>query len=431
MSTNRRVFLKQTAAVTAVLSASTNVTATLPDRMPIAVVGCGGMGTNHLRLLSNRKDVEIRYVCDADSNRLTAAAKIASDGGHAVKAVNDLRRFLDDKTIVAVWHATPDHWHTPGAILTADAGKHVYVEKPCSHNVREGRLLVEAGSRNKVVIQVGTQARSTPTVREAMKRLHDGAIGDVLVAKAWNSQLRRNLGKVKATPPPAHLDYAMWQGPVPEAPHFSNRVPGMWRFFFDYGAGDLGNDGVHNIDVASWGLNLDALPNRVAGLGGKYFFDDDQQWPDTQYVVMEFESAGGKKRQLIYEQRIWSPYLQEEYENGNAFYGTKGVLIIGHTVGWKLYGPKNKLVEEMKGNIDLVAHHTNFLNAIRGQNAPNAPALAGHIAAGICHLANITTRTGRAIRFNPQTEAIIGDDEANAMTKRKYREGHWSVPKGV
>ncbi|MBL8866534.1 MAG: Gfo/Idh/MocA family oxidoreductase [Planctomycetia bacterium] len=430
MPASRRAFLHASAVSTATFAFARTSTAA-EGRMPIALVGCGGMGTNHLKLLAARKDVELKYVCDADANRLAAAAKIASDAGHGVTPVGDLRKVLDDKSIVAVWHATPDHWHSPGGILTADAGKHVYVEKPCSHNIREGRLLVEAGVRNKVVIQVGTQARSTPTVQEAMKRLHDGAIGDILVAKAWNSQLRRNLGHVKPTPPPDHLDYAMWQGMVPEAPHYANRVPGMWRFFFDYGAGDMGNDGVHNVDVACWGLNLQQLPNRAAALGGKHFFDDDQQWPDTQYAVMEIDGTDGKTRQFIYEQRIWSPYVQEEYENGNAFYGTKGMLVMGHTVGWKLYGPRNKLIEQMTGRVDLSGHHTNFLNAIRSGEKPNAPAIAGHVAAGICHLANICVRTRKTVQFDPKSEQIVGDQELNAMVKRKYRDGHWAVPKGV
>jgi len=428
MASTRRSFLQSSAAATAAL-ATARPSPAADDRLPIALVGCGGMGTNHLKLLSRRKDVAIRYVCDADANRLAAAAKIAADAGHAATPVKDMRKILDDKSVVAVWHATPDHWHTPGAILTADAGKHVYVEKPCSHNVREGRLLVDAGIRNKVVVQVGTQARSTPTVQEAMKRLHDGAIGEILTAKAWNSQLRRNLGKVKATMPPAHLDYELWQGPVPEAPHYSNRIPGMWRFFFDYGAGDLGNDGVHNVDVACWGLKLDRLPNRIAALGGKYFFEDDQEWPDTQTAVAEFDGPAGKTRQFVYEQRIWSPYVQEEYENGNAFYGTKGMLVIGHTVGWKLFGPKNKLIEEKKGEIDLPAHHTNFLDAVRGGGTPNAPAAAGHIAAGLCHLINIATRTRKTVHFDPKTEQILDDPKAGGLVKRKYRDGHWAVPK--
>lgn len=432
---SRRSFLKQTAAGAATLAAVSHVPAAgKADRLPVALMGCGGMGTGHLKNLVARTDVDVRYVCDVDANRLANAAKIVEGAsGKAPKPVKDIRQVLDDKEIVAVWMATPDHWHTPGAVLAADAGKHVYVEKPCSHNVREGRLLVKAAKRNKVQIQVGTQARSTKTCQEAMARLHGGAIGDVLVAKAWNSQKRRNLGHVKPSEPPAYLDYELWLGPAPQAPFYANRVPGMWRFFFDYGAGDMGNDGVHNIDVAAWGLGLDRLPDRIAALGSKFYFDDDQQWPDTQYVVCEYDAAhaSGKPRQLIYEQRIWSPYVQEGYENGNAFYGTKGCLIMGHTVGWKLYGEKNTLIEEMTGRVDLPGHHTNFLDAIRAGGTLNAPAIAGHVAAGICHLANISTRLTKTIQFDSMAETIPGDEQANAMLKRSYREGHWSVPKGV
>ncbi len=426
----RRTFLTSSAALAAV-PAITHAAA--PDKVAVALVGCGGMGKNHLRLLAANPRVRVVAVCDVDRTRLADAAKVADAAGHAVRAETDCRRVFDDKGVAAVWLATPDHWHTPGAILAADAGKHVYVEKPCSHNVREGRLLVEAGERNKVVIQVGTQARSTPTVKEAMARLHAGAIGDVLAAKAWNSQLRRNLGKVPPTAPPPHLDFDAWLGPAPRAAYHANRVPAMWRYFFDYGAGDMGNDGVHNVDVAAWGLGLSTLPNRVAALGGKYVFDDDQEWPDTQYVVCEYDAGncGAKPRQFVYEQRIWSPYVQEGYENGNAFYGTKGMLVIGHTVGWKLYGPRNKLIEEMAGPVDLKAHHANFLDAVAGAAKPAATALDGHVAAGICHLANISTRTGRTIRFDPAKEQVVNDDEANRMTRRAYRDGHWAVPKGV
>jgi predicted dehydrogenase len=430
---NRRTFIGQTAlsatAMTAIQSAPAIGKA---DRLPIGLMGCGGMGTHHLKQLLARPDVQVQYVCDVDSQRLAAAAKLVETAtGRSPKAVKDVRQILDDKAIVAVWMATPDHWHTPGALLAAAAGKHVYVEKPCSHNVREGRWLVEAAARHKVQIQVGTQARSTATCREAMARLHNGAIGDILVAKAWNSQKRRNLGHVRPSEPPASLDFDLWLGPAPVAPFYRNRVHGTWRFFYDYGAGDIGNDGVHNIDVALWGLEVDRLPNRVAALGGKYYFDDDQQWPDTQYVVAEYDAdaARGKPRQLIYEQRIWSPYVQEGYENGNAFYGTKGMLIMGHTVGWKLYGEKNQLLEEMTGRVDLSAHHSNFLEAIRTGKPLNAPALAGHLAAGVCHLANISTRLGRLLHFDSAAEQLLRDDQANSLLQRKYREGHWATPR--
>ncbi len=427
---SRRTFLAASASSVALAS---RASAAPGDKLTVALVGCGGMGRAHLNLLVKDKQLNVAYVCDADANRLKDAAKVASDAGHAVKAVKDMRTVLDDKAVHAVWMATPDHWHAPGAILAADGGKHVYVEKPCSHNVREGRLLADAAARNKVHIQVGTQARSTKTVQEAMARLHGGAIGEILCAKAWNSQLRRNLGKVKASAPPAHIDYELWQGPVPDAPFYANRVHGSWRFFRDYGAGDIGNDGVHNIDVAVWGLKLDALPNRVAALGGKFFFDDDQEWPDTQYAVCEYDAGNGgpKARQFVFEQRIWSPYVQEGYENGNAFYGTKGVLVIGHTIGWKLYGERNKLLEEMTGSVSLPAHHQNFIDAITSDGKLATPAAVGHISAGICHLANIATVQRKTLEFDPKKESITNGAEANALVRRKYRPNHWAVPKGA
>ncbi len=433
MST-RRTFLKSSTLGAAALTYANGAPAKAgPDKLTVALVGCGGMGKHHLGHLVKHKQLNIAYVCDVDDNRLADAAKIATTAGHAVKAEKDMRKVLADKTLNAVWMATPDHWHTPGAILAADAGKHVYVEKPCSHNVREGRLLIDAATRNKVHIQVGTQSRSTPTCAEAMKRIHGGAIGEVLVVKTWNSQLRRNLGKVKPSEPPKHIDYALWQGPVPEAPFYTNRVHGSWRFFLDYGAGDMGNDGVHDIDVGVWGMKLDALPNRVAALGGKFFFDDDQEWPDTQYVVCEYDAGnGGKKpRQFIFEQRIWSPYVQEGYENGCAFYGTKGVLIIGHSEGWKLFGEKNKPLEEMNGRVDLPAHHQNFIDACLKGDKLAAPAEVGHISAGICHLTNISSRLRKTIEFDPVKETITNSPDANAMLRRKYRPNHWAVPKNV
>ncbi|MCI0704870.1 MAG: Gfo/Idh/MocA family oxidoreductase [Planctomycetia bacterium] len=431
--TTRRTFLKSSAASAAALTLGAPAVAQ-PDKLTVALVGCGGMGKNHLGLLAKHKQLTIAYVCDADENRLRDAAKIASDAGHtAVKTEKDMRKIFADKAVNAVWMATPDHWHSPGAILAADAGKHVYVEKPCSHNVREGRLLVESAKRNTVHIQVGTQSRSTKTCAEAMKRIHDGAIGEILVAKAWNSQRRGTLGKVKASQPPAHLDYALWQGPAPEAPFYSNRVHGSWRFFMDYGAGDIGNDGVHDVDIGVWGLKLETLPNRVTALGGKYFFDDDQEWPDTQYVVCEYDAgnSGKKPRQFIFEQRIWSPYVQEDYENGCAFYGTKGMLIIGHSVGWKLYGERNKLIEQMKGGVTLPVHHQNFIDAILKGEKLAAPAEVGHISAGICHLANICTRLRKTVEFDPVKEAITNSPDAHAMLRRKYRANHWAVPKDV
>jgi predicted dehydrogenase len=402
-------------------------------RVTVGLIGAGGMGSNHLRLLAARRDVDVAYVCDVDCDRLAEAESVVKTGtGRAPKAVNDLRRVLDDRGVDAVWIATPDHWHAPAAILALDAGKHVYVEKPCCHNLREGRLMATAVTRSGKHLQVGTQSRSTAVVQDAIGRVQGGAIGEVLVAKAWNSQRRRSIGRTKPSQPPTQLDFDLWLGPAPVVPYRSNLLPGIWRWWYHFGCGDIGNDGVHDLDVACWGLGVATHPSRVACLGGKSFFDDDQQFPDTQYAVFEYPDAAGpgRAKQLIFEQRIWSPYVQEGYENGAAFYGTEGMLIIGHSVGWTLYGPRNKKIAERTGPADLAAHHQNFLDCVRGQSKePNAGVMAGHRSAALVHLANIGARVGRALHFDPQAETIVGDDEAAALVARRYRQGHWAVPR--
>jgi predicted dehydrogenase len=211
-------------------------------------------------------------------------------------------------------------------------------------------------------------------------------------------------------------------------------LPGIWRWWYAFGVGDIGNDGVHDIDLARWGLGVPEHPSTIAALGGKYFFDDDQQWPDTQYVVYEYPGDGqvGHKRQIIFEQRTWSPYVQEGLENGDAFYGTEGMMILGKSGGYQLFGPRNKLIEHVKaGSPDLAAHHDNFLACIRTGERPNADIEINHLTTSLCHLANIATRVGRVVRFDPKSETIAGDSEAAAMLRREYRPGHWATPKGA
>lgn len=406
------------------------------DKIVLGIIGTGGMGSAHLKTLAQRNDFELAYVCDVDQTRLAEAAKsVETIAGTKASAVADLRKVLDDHRVDAVLIATPDHWHTPAALLALDAGKHVYVEKPCCHNVREGRLLVEAAKRSGKVLQVGTQSRSAPFLQEAMQRLREGAIGEVLVAKAWNSQRRGSIGKTQPSQPPAHLDFDRWLGPAPAVPYRANMLHGIWRWWYDFGCGDIGNDGIHDIDVALWGLGVKTLPSRVTCLGGKNVFDDDQQFPDTQYAVCEYPLSGaptGRSQQLIFEQRIWSPYVQEGYENGVAFYGTKGMMVMGHMQGWRLYGERNKLVAEAAGTPTLDDHYTSFLSCIRGNaKQPAADAQIGYCAAAVCHLANISARVGRTLNFNPQTESIDADPQASELLHRRYRAGHWAVPRGV
>jgi predicted dehydrogenase len=338
---------------------------------------------------------------------------------------------FEDKAVQAVLMATPDHWHAPGAILAASAGKHVYVEKPCSHTLREGRLMIEAAARNKVAMQVGTQSRSTGHIMQIIEKLRSGIIGDVLVAKAWNSQLRANQGHKPVSEPPAELDYDLWLGPVPKVPFKSTYHPGAWRWFHHFGAGDFGNDGVHDIDIARWGLGVEQHPNRIIGQGSKLFFDDDQEWPDTLYCAFEYDNAGGKTRQLIYEQRDWSPYVQEGHENGCAWYGTKGMIVGGKAKGWQIFGERNKLIEEIKppSGPDLAAHHANFFDAIRTGAKLNADITINHLSTALCHLGNIAARTRRSLVFDPVAEQFIGDADTSKLLRREYRE-HWATPVG-
>ncbi|HEY0981425.1 Gfo/Idh/MocA family protein [Schlesneria sp.] len=437
MTKSRRDFLGQSVGSVAAASlyAAAGVAADSSDRqeepMPVAIIGPGGMGMAHVNQLVGNSSVRLAYVCDVDSDRAAKAAEtIMQKTGHAPQVVSDMRRVLDDRAIKAVWIATPDHWHAPAAILAANAGKHVYVEKPCSHNLREGRLMIEAARKNNVVMQVGTQSRSTPFIAAALEKMNSGIIGEILVAKAWNSQLRGSIGRQTPSQPPRNLDYDLWLGPVTERPYQSNFLPGIWRWWYDFGCGDIGNDGVHDIDIARWGLGVTTHPSRIAALGGKCFFDDDQQHADTQYVAFEYPGASrsGRPQQLVYEQRIWSPYVQEGFENGNAFFGTSGMMIMGKSGRFRLTGPKNKLIEESSGaGPDLAAHHQNFLDCIRTGKRPNADIEINHLSTSLCHLANIATRTGRVLNFDPATETIRDDAEASQLLSREYRE-HWAKP---
>ena len=434
MTAPRRDFLKTTVAGAATWAFAGIAKADDPSKkLGIGLIGPGGMGSNHLNLLAKRKDIDLRWVCDVDQLRLAKALETAKGGGHATKSTADMREVLADDKVDAVFIATPDHWHAPAAILALDAGKHVYVEKPCCHNVREGQLMAEAVARSGKKLQVGTQSRSTPCVMAGIERVLKGEIGEVLVAKAWNSQRRGSIGKTQPSDPPKTIDFDNWTGPAPVTPYRTNMLPGVWRWWYDFGCGDIGNDGVHDIDVAAWGLGVKTLPSRVTCLGGKNYFDDDQQFPDTQYAVCEYPHDGnpsGRHKQLIFEQRIWTQYVQEGYENGAAFYGTEGMLIMGHNVGWKLYGLRNKLIAEQTGGGDLAAHHENFFNAIQDGTPTNADITVGTAAAGIVHLANISARLGRTLNVDPTTGRIQGDPEADGLIQRKYRE-HWGTPKGV
>lgn len=432
----RRSFLKESGAGVAG-AAALSWTGPVPaasqtDKILVGAIGLGGQGTYLAKSFAKQKDVDVAYVCDPDSRRAErAAGAVEAIRGKRPQVVTDLRHILDDRSIDAVTVATPDHWHGPATLLACEAGKHVYVEKPCAHNVREGRLMVEAARRHDRVVQVGTQSRSSEPVIEAMNLLREGAIGEVLVAKAWNSQKRANIGQARPSQPPKELDYDLWVGPAPLMPYQSNLLHYHWHWWYAFGTGDIGNDGVHDIDIARWGLGVETHPSTVASLGGKYFFDDDQQFPDTHYVVFEYPGDGtvGERRQLIFEQRIWSPYRQEGCANGNAFYGTKGMLLLGKNDGWKLFGPRNELLKSSDPGGMGEPHHRNFLDCIKNGQRPHADITIGHRSATLCHLGNIAARLGRTLQFDSHRERIPDDEQADDLLHREYRTGHWAVPR--
>ncbi|MEQ8788559.1 MAG: Gfo/Idh/MocA family oxidoreductase [Pirellulaceae bacterium] len=432
---NRRDAMKgAVAGIAAAGIASTTQARASGDTLVMGAIGCGGRGRAHAQLLAGRKDVHLAYVCDPDLKRAEqAAAEVEKAGGGKPTVVQDLRRVLDDAAVDAITVATPDHWHGPATVLACAAGKHVYVEKPCSHNVREGRLMVEAARKHDRIVQVGTQARNSKHVRRAIELLRDGAIGDVLVAKAWDSQRRANIGHGKPSTPPAHLNYDLWLGPAPLEPYHANRLHYNWHWRYAYGTGDLGNDGVHELDLALWGLGVDQQhPESATASGAKLFFDDDQQFPDTQNVTYDFAPVGenGRRKQLIFELRIWTPYRMEGYENGNAFYGTKGFLLLGKNDNFKLYGERNRLLEAMPADganaENTRIHHDDFVNCIRNGGRPQADIEIGHHAATACHLGNIASRLKRTLFFDGTQEKFVADAEANMLLTRDYRKGHWA-----
>ena len=436
---NRREFLKGSGTAAAVAAASPVLTAVparaagANDRIRFAVIGCGGQGRrSHIGRFPQGVNTEIAYVCDPDEDR---RAQASGEAGGA-RPVDDLRRILDDTSVDAVTIATPDHWHTPAAILALDAGKHVYLEKPCSHNFREGRLLVEAARRSGRVLQHGTQARSSQGFVEAVQMLHEGVIGDVLVAKAWNVQKRRNIGRERPGPPPDGFDYDLWLGPAPRVPFQKNRHHYSWHWWYDFGTGDLGNDGVHEFDMARWGLGLDAHPTQVAVAGGKFFFDDDQEFPDTVTATFDYPGQGsvGERRQLVFEMRIWSANHPYDVDGGVEFLGTGGKMMFSRRGRFQLWDQENKRLDrrpEVMPKMDMTSNFLTWVKAIRGQTGLTADAETAHLSTSLCHLANIGVRVGRSIRFDPAAERIPGDDEADALLARTYRKGHWAIPGGA
>jgi predicted dehydrogenase len=419
----RREFLKAGLALGAATVVSPSVFGA-NDRVTLGIMGVNGRGRALAQGFAGLSDAQIKYVCDVDSRVMPKIVDlVASKQGKTPEAIGDFRRILDDKGVDGLIVATPDHWHALATILACQAGKDVYVEKPCSHNAAEGRHMIAAARHYNRIVQVGTQRRSSPFFQQVTAAIQGGKLGKIHMAKAINSQRRKNIGHLKDAPVPPGVDYDLWLGPAPLHAFNPNRFHYNWHWFWDYGTGDLGNDGVHHVDVARWGLGLTA-PAVVSSGGGKLVFDDDQETPDTQIAAFQ---AGDKI--LVYEMRLWSPYGEHGFDNGNVFYGEDAYMVLGDD-GYKLYDSKDKLVEtspKPKGRGES-EHQANFVACIKSRATPNCDIKEGHHSALICHLANIAARVNRTIRFDAASESIPADDEAARLLSRTYREP-WTLPR--
>jgi len=417
---SRRKFLKTTAAGIAtssvLLSGSRRGLAAPSDRVRMAVIGVGGQGSGHAEGWAEMKECELVAVCDVDPKHRNEVAKDTNS-----KPVADYRRVLDDKSIDAISIATPDHWHAPVALAALVAGKHVYVEKPCCHNIREGQLLVKAAKQFGKCVQHGTQYRGDNDAIEGIRQLHTGIIGEVLLAKAINHQQRGKIGRAKVEDPPAGVDYDLWLGPAPVKPFTKNRWHYKWHWFWDYGTGDMGNDGIHQVDVARWGMGGDdKFPKSAIVAGGQLWYDDDHETPDTQTVTFEYE-----KGYVMYEMRLWTDYKMEGHDNGVVFYGTDGKMEIGRRGCHVIKNGDSKKIEG-KGSPGI---RRNYIDCIKANDPSKllAPIDEGFASAALCHIGNIGVRLGGGkFVYDPEQGKFVGrgSQRANKYLSREYRKGY-------
>ncbi len=393
------------------------------DKVRVAVIGVRGQGMTHVRSYAGRANAQIVTVCDVDEAVIAPAMKhIEKVQGHAPSYVKDLRKVFDDKDVDAVSIATPNHWHALAAIWAMQAGKDVYVEKPVSHNVSEGRRMVEAARKYGRICQTGTQSRSSKGMREAIAYLHAGKIGKVKLARGVCYKLRPSIGKVtKPTPIPKSIDYDLWSGPAPVKPLLRERLHYDWHWFWDYGNGDLGNQGIHEMDKARWGLNKDTLPLSVLSLGGRFGYVDDGETANTQLCLFDYGDC-----ELIFEVRglpSVSPYPAGAVKGtpimfiGNVWYGSEGTLVCPSYTSGVVLDPQGKVVTRFEGDTD---HFGNFLKAVASRKVSdlNADILEGHLSSALCHLANVSYRLGAPQPFSKKTGALGDDKEAVASLER-------------
>ena len=420
---DRRDFLKQSAGLAGAIAGAglaesvdaapgaTPARAAANERLNVAVIGVNGRGKDHIRGFAGRHNCVVTHLCDVDTTVPGAAVRqVERAQGRAPQVVQDLRRIMDDRSIQIVSIATPNHWHSLAGIWAMQAGKDVYVEKPVSHNISEGRRLVEASRRFNRICQAGTQIRSSSGSRAAIAFLRSGRLGEVRVARGLCYKRRDNaMGRVtsvRQVPVPAGLDFNLWLGPAPQQPFHENLVHYRWHWYWDFGNGDLGNQGIHQMDVARWGLNQSGLPRTCLSVGGRFGAPDQAQTANTQFAVMDYGSA-----KLIFEVRGLNTPAYRGANVGNVFHCTNGVLVFTSYTNAIAFDNDGNQIQRFSGPDD---HYGNFVAAVRSRRREdqNGEILEGHVSSALCHLANISYRLGTQQPFRPRTLAFGDDREA-------------------
>lgn len=434
----RREFLQQSTQAT-LASAALGTLAGLhagaagrSETVSLGIIGCGGIMTTHVRGLSQRgKEASIAWLCDVDPTQIDRMAGVMGDSQSSpAKRTARYEEVIEDRNVDAVIIATPHHWHAPIALAAMQNGKDVYIEKPISHVFDEGPKIVAAAQKYDCVVQQGSQMRSSPVTEKAGRLLAEGIIGEVKVARAWTAEIRETLKPVPDSQPPKGVDYDRWLGPAPKRPFNEHRFHQTWRLFEDYGNGEIGDDGIHDLDMARWGLGVETLPQKVTARGSRMMLHGHvSEYPDNMTVTYEYPDG----RLLIYENYPFTAYGLHGFDNGNVFYGTEGYMVFSRRGAFSTFlGPKSQRGptedKPTRGERGYAEHMTDFLNAVRTRNtATRAPAETAHLSCALVHFGEIASRVGRTLEFDAHRSQFVDSDEGNAMLTKDYR-GPYGVP---
>jgi predicted dehydrogenase len=396
-----------------------------PPKLRLGIIGCGGIMGHHVKGLVNRREaVSFAWLCDVDPRQIEKTARLVSEFQPAPpKRTSRFEDVLGDKDVDACIIATPHHWHAPIALPAMQAGKDVYLEKPISHVYNEGPKIIEAARKYGRVVQQGSQMRSSPVTMKAGKLLKEGVIGEVKIARAWTAEVRSVVRPLPDGQPPAGVDYDRWLGPAPKRPFNPHRFHSTWRMFRDYANGEIGDDGIHDIDMATWGLNTALLPKQVTSRGSRMMLHGHaSDYPDNMNVTYEYPDG----RLLIYENYPFTAYGLHGFDNGNVFYGTEGYMIFSRRGAFSVFlGPKAKPGptegKELRGRRGYEEHMADFLNAVRHRTPTRAAPEIAHRSCALVHLGEIALLTRGRLEFDPKTERFIDCDGANELLDKKYR----------